>query len=487
MTTLILLMLIANFPGDVRVRGSYSFPEPRGIRENYWEGGNTYFYQRLRLYAAGFDAVLLTEKDRGEQWGDLVTGGIRYSSGNGFSAAAGALSVQFAHGLVLDHSGSWGSANPLALSKALSHRVELKNAESPGDADTGPLMGIATEYSFGSFTLAAVAARSHFDPSGTGLHRSPPEILARGSLTRDLMAFRAGCGPAGLSFALVSDNADTLETSGSRIGADLHIEGVNSVLTGEFSTDLSSSANFAISASRGSPDLRHGVTVSRNTGQMNETSEVFSTEHRFGAGYGLRWRLAPAVLVDGGILYLRGETDDRVKAGLQFTQSLQNRTELSQRFTVSYMNHEQTLNGRVSAGWNPHRDVSLTLKVPLALYSDTADADETGVGVELRLKHRVSDLLEYSLSASGCSTDGWNSRVYAYTLSFPGEFGSTALYGRTVLLQASVSLHIDDRAVLRLKGGWYRKEGEDTLGSGWEETEGPSRTEAGVQLDWNFE
>lgn len=487
MTAALLMILMMNLPGDIRTRGYISFPQPRGIEENYWAGGGSSFYQRLRLATEGFEAVILTEKDEGEEWGDLLTGGLRYSSGERFTAAAGALRVQFAQGMVLDHSGSWGSSDPLSLSKATSWRMRIENAESPGIADTGPLVGVAAGLSFGKISITGVIGRSNIDPGETGLHRSPGEILSKRSITRDLLAFRTGFGPAGFSFAAVRDEEDSIQASGSRIGADIFLQSDNSVLTGEITTDLDSVANFVLSATRGLPEFRHGVTLSRNSGEMPETSENFATSHQLGAGYGIRCRPLSGLIVDGGILYLQGNQEDRIKAGLQFTENLRTRTELSQRLRLSVSEGEQTLTGRAAAAFSPGRNLMISMKVPFTFYSSSNEVDESGLGIEVRLKHSLSDSFEYSISVAGCSTNGWNSRVYAYSLSFPGEFGSAALYEKSALLQASISLHIEERAVLRVKGSWYCMEGAETLGSGWEETEGPSTTAAGVQLDWNFQ
>ncbi len=87
---------------------------------------------------------------------------------------------------------------------------------------------------------------------------------------------------------------------------------------------------------------------------------------------------------------------------------------------------------------------------------------------------------------AAASTDGWNSRVYAYSLSFPGEFGSRPLYNSSRLLQSSISLHLSEEAILRIKAAWFSMPGEDYLGSGDNETEGSSKTAAGIQLDWKF-
>ncbi len=107
--------------------------------------------------------------------------------------------------------------------------------------------------------------------------------------------------------------------------------------------------------------------------------------------------------------------------------------------------------------------------------------------METRLRHRLSQAFEYSLSGAACSTDGWESRVYAYSLSFPGQFGSSALYNKAVLLQAAVSVHISPNAVLRGKYSWYSMQGEESLGTGYEETPGSSRNAWGFSLTgtWN--
>ena len=98
----------------------------------------------------------------------------------------------------------------------------------------------------------------------------------------------------------------------------------------------------------------------------------------------------------------------------------------------------------------------------------------------------LSIVLVAMLGGAACSTDGYNSRVYASASSFPAEFSSTALYNRTFLLFFQVSAEVSEGCFLR--GSIDRKivEDSDFLGSGWEETEGDSRTELGFQLDYAF-
>jgi hypothetical protein len=487
MTLFLVLLLTADLPGDIRIRTGFSWPSPRGIEESYWAGNGVCCYQRFRLNPNKWNIVLLTEKDRGEEWADLVTGGLQFTENESFSVTAGAVSVQFAQGLLLSHSGSWGTADPFSLSKPRALRVRIEPAESPGPTDGTSLTGAGSQYFAGGFSAAAVLCWSSIDPGETGLHRSSSEIASHNSVNEKLVAFRTGYGPAGISFAGVRRTADSTETDGSRIGADLYLEGEHSLLTGEFVTDLDSISNFVLSGTRGTPDLRHGLTLSRSTGSMPRTSGSFGTEHNIGTGYGIRWRISDKVLIDGGVLFLDCPVSDKVKAGIQFTESPASRTEFSQRLSFSGTGDEQTVSGRITASWSPGSDMVLSMKMPFAHHRSDHTASETGYGLEARLRHILSTEVEYSVSAAACSTDGWNSRVYAYSLSFPGEFGSTALYNSTVLLQGAVSLHISSAAVLRARCAWYNMEGEESLGSGWEETDGSCRTEAGLQLDWNFE
>jgi hypothetical protein len=54
------------------------------------------------------------------------------------------------------------------------------------------------------------------------------------------------------------------------------------------------------------------------------------------------------------------------------------------------------------------------------------------------------------------------------------------------VLQAAASVEAVEGLFLRGAAGWIRREGQGSLGSGWEETEGDSRTEVSMQLDWSF-
>ena len=472
--------------GDFRMRVEQSWPDPTGIRENLWQGNATPFYERLRFDFGLWSTVLLTEKDPGEEWGDLITGGLSYTDPEGISVAAGALRVQFAHGLILCHPGAWSGGDPLSLSKTPSWRMRLELSESPGANDAEPLTGVTAEYRVSDVAFSTVLGWSSTDTGSSGLHRTESEIENKRALDEKIAVVRAGFGPTGMSFAHMQQSEDFSDESSSRVGADFLFETEDALFTGEVAADFDSTLNFLLSGSRELADIRHALTVSRYTGSWVRSADSFGTNHNIGAGYGLRWRPAPGITLDAGTLVLDKEEEDSFKAGFQLLERVGNRTSLTQRFKFAATEEERTFRTQITASWSPYSDLTLSLKVPAAWYQSNSDPDENGTGVEVRLKHSPVTKLDVTVSAAAGSTNGWNSRIYAYSLSFPGEFGSMALYNSSVLFQGAVSVHISGSAVLRVKGAWYSMEGAEFLSSGSSETEGPSRTSAGMQLDWHY-
>jgi hypothetical protein len=483
-TTVVLTM---NAGGDFRMRAEHRWPEPRGITENLWRGSALSFYQRLLTSFGKWSCVILTEKDPGEEWGDLIAGGISYTNPESFTAAAGALRVQMAHGLVLCHPGEWSGTDVLGLSKTPGFRLRFEPSESPGAIDADPLTGAAAEYHFSNLSFSTVLGWSKIDTGSSGLHRTESELANRRSVDEKLAAVRAAYGPVGISFAHVYRTEDSLSVSASRIGTDFLFETEEAVLTGEIATDLDTTFNFMVSGSRGTAQFSHALTLSRFTGSQYRSSGGLVSGHQMGAGYGLTWRPQQGITLDAGTLFQDREEEDSFSAGFQLTERAGSRTDLTQRLKYTSTGEERTLTGQITTAWSPNSDLTLSLKLPFTRYSCTGSPGETGTGVEIRLKHNPVNMLEFSISAAAASTNGWNSSVYAYSLSFPGEFGSQVMYNSAVLLQGSVSVHVSENATVRMKAAWYNMNGAESLGSGSDETEGPARTSAGLQVDWSFQ
>lgn len=485
---LIIAILNSGVSGDNRIRSEYAWPSPAGVLNKTWQSNALSYYQRLRLSYDRWHTILLTEKDTGEEWGDLLTGGVSYSNPDKFSFAAGGLRVQFAHGLVLSHPGPWSSTDPLALSKSPKWRMRSEVSESPSANDANPFNGFSSIYTMGHYSFATALGWSHIDSGSSGLHQTETELNNQGSLTDKLAAIRVGYKSFGLSFAYSEQEEEQEGTVESfpRVGFDFNYENENSVLTGELAMANDSSANFIVSAGRGLPQFRHTLTLSRNTTNLPRSSGIFGSNHILGAGYGIRWRPLNNFTIDAGALFFDREDEDLFKAALQFSERLPNRFILTERVKISSSSSATITQAQIQAAWSPFSDLTLSLKVPFAFYRSNEDEDENGGGVEIRLKHTPSPIIDLVVSAAAASTNGWNSRIYAYSLSFPGEFGSKPLYNSSRLIQSSISLHLSEEVILRIKAAWFSMPGEEYLGSGDNETEGSSKTTAGVQLDWKF-
>lgn len=487
-TLITILAVLGNSSGDFRVRAEQGWPAPAGIVENLWQGSSLSFYQRLCVDFDRWHSVIFTEKDPGEEWGDLITGGVGWNASDNFKAVAGALRVQFAHGLVLSHPGPWSGGDPLALSKTPPFRMRLDLSESPGANDAEPLTGAAAEYTFNSLSISTVLGWSKTDTGSSGLHRTESELDNRRAVEEKLAAVRVGLGPAGISAVHTVTTFETETESVTRLSSDFQLQAEDAVFTGEVASDFDSTFNFLLSGSRGQSDFRHALSISRFTGNWPRSGGSSTTNHKISAGYGVRWRPIDRVTLDAGLQILDTGEEDRWKLGLQLSERIACRTSLTQRFKLTSTEEERTYRIQVSSTWSPHSDLTFTVKLPVALYQNTGNPaeDENGAGIEIRLKHSPFALIDITVSAAAASTDGWNSRIYAYSLSFPGEFGSRALYNSSAILQAAVSLHISESTALRLKGSFYNMEGAESCGSGSSETAGSSRTSAGMQLDWGF-
>ncbi len=483
---LTIAILLSTVSGDSRIRSEYSWPSPAGVLNKTWQSNALAYYQRLRLTHDRWHAVLLTEKDIGEEWGDLLTGGISYSNPDKFSFAAGGLRLQFAHGLVLSHPGPWSGTNPLALSKSPKWRMRSEVSESPSANDANPFNGLSSVYNSGHYSLSAALGWSLIDSGSSGLHQTETDINNQDSITDKLAAIRIGYKFFGISFAYSEQEEDGTIQSSPRAGFDFNIETDESVLTGELALGSDSSANFIVAAGRGIPGFRHTLTLSRHTTDLPRSSEIFGSDHNLGAGYGIRWRPLNNFTIDAGALFFDREAEDLFKAALQFSERLPNRFILTERIKISTTSIETTTQAQITTVWSPFPDLTFSLKFPFAFYRSNEAADQNGGGVEIRFKHSPSQKIDFVVSMAAASTDGWNSRVYAYSLSFPGEFGSRPLYNSSRLLQSSISLHLSEEAILRIKASWFSMPGQDYLGSGDNETEGSSKTAAGIQLDWKF-
>ncbi|MFO8184226.1 MAG: hypothetical protein R6U39_08640 [Candidatus Aegiribacteria sp.] len=488
------LFSMARAGGDLRFRLQRRAPDPRGILENYYTGDGWDFYSRLMYSSGAWGFTFLTHKARGEDWGDILGGGAAWTPAAGpvSSVSAGFLRADMGTGLVIAVPGSFSDISELSMYKPPNSRNRIRPATSPRGCRADPLTGAGVILSAGGLDISLLAALSPIDSLAGGYHRTPSEVLGRGALLEKLAAVRLARGGLGLTGMAASRNRGD-GYSWMKLGTDWSADLGDWNSSGEVAVggDSSGSAVAGWTAlSRNAAHFRHMVTVLRNPEGFpaERSSAPVSRQCDIGVVTGFRWRVFPGAAVKAGAGAYFSATDDLLLASM----------ELQYRFpwsmTGSLGSRTRTESNRFSwrswlgSVWQPHDLLSIRTKVQLSGWNDSRlDSTESGSGLELKLRYTRGRGFRLDLGGAACSTDGYNSRVYAGGSSFPGVFSSTAIYGRTILLFSQLSVRVADK--LWLRGAVSRRtvDGASSLGSGWEETQGDSRTDFGFQLDYAFQ
>lgn len=492
--TLLILFRSSSAEGDLRFRLQRRLPGCRGTLENYYTGDEFDFYSRFRYRSDLWRFILLTDKARGEEWGDIIAGGAAWTP-EGYpvnSVSVGWLKADLGSGLVLSFPGQFSSLSELSLYKPPTSRNRIEPATSPWGCRSEPLTGIGIMLSTGEMDISILTALSPIDSLVSGYHRTGSEVLGRNAFIEKLAAVRISGQHWGITAAAAARN-ETPEYDWFRCGSDWNIDLGSLNISGEAAAGADSSGTTIAawgSFSQNFPLFRHMLTVLRNPAgyPSDRTSPPISRECDTGICYGFRWKTFPRMALKAGTGTYFSEDNSlllaSLEAGYRFPWSMEATVGIRTRTETDEFSWRSWL----GSSWQPQTRFKIRTKIQISGWSSSPeDSSETGVGIELKFRYSPKTWLTLDLGGAACSTDGYNSRVYAGGSSFPGVFGSTALYDRSFLLFFQVSAEVSEGFFLR--GALGRKIVEDAgfLGSGWEETEGDSRTELGFQLDYAFQ
>lgn len=494
---LILLLFLSGtvpaFEGDVRIRLHRRFPACRGTIENYYAGDEFGFYDRFRFSSGAIRFLLLLDKARGEEWVDIISGGAIWTPPDGIlqSVSVGWLKVDLGSGMVISCPGTWSGSSELALYKPPGIRNRIEPATSAWGCRGNPLTGVGAIARFGDIDVSFLAAYSRLDSIGDGHHRTTSEIAGKATIRETLGAVRVGGEEWGVTLAGAIEN-DSDSRYWVRMGTDWDLDFSAFRFTGETAAGVDStgvSAAFWAAPSQHFGNFRHMLMLLRNPSDFPDarTSLPTGRECDIGFCYGFRWNVFSRTALKAGagtyfnndehLLLASSEVQYRFPWSMEATAGIRTRTE-TEEFSW------RTWTGN---NWQPFEKFNIRTKLSITGWSSDEDSTESGTGIELRIRYSPVSLLSLGLGGAAFSTDGYNSRVYAAKAFFPGEFGSTALWDRGFMFHVSMSAEISEYLFLRAR--FLRKIIEDAavLGSGWEETEGDSRTEFGFQLDCVFD
>lgn len=490
---LLILFSSLSAEGDLRFRLQRRFPDCRGTLENYYTGDEYDFFSRLRYRSDILTFIFLMDKARGEQWVDIIAGGVTWMPKDSpvSSVSAGWLKADLGSGLVLSFPGRFSNISELSLYKPPDSRNRIEPATSARACRSEPLTGAGLMLSVVGVDISLLAALSEIDSIGSGYHRTSSEITGRSVLIEKLGAVRISGQHWGITAAAASLN-ETPKYNWLRCGTDWNIDIGSINISGEAAVGVDSSGNAAAgwgSFCQNSSLFRHMLMVLRNpdTYPSDRSSAPISRECDIGICYGFRWKIFPRMSLKTGtgtyfieessLLLASIETEYRFPWSMEATAGVRTRTEKD----------EQSWRGWLGSNWQPLERFNIRTKIQLSGWSSSLeDSSETGAGLELKLRFSPKSWLTLNLGGAACSTDGYNTRIYAGGSSFPGVFGSTTLYGRSFLLFFQASAEVSERLYLRGAAGSRIVENAECIGSGWEETEGDSRTELGFQLDYDF-
>ena len=494
LTALFILPGLVSAGGDLRFRLQRRLPGCRGTLENYYTGNEFDFYSRFRFQSELMQFTLLTDKARGEEWANIIAGGASWTpeSYPVNSVSAGWLKADLGTGLVISFPGRFSSLSELSMYKPPNSKNRIEPATSPWGCRAEPLTGIGIMLQAGGADISVLTALSPIDSISGGYHRTVSELLGRNVYTEKLAAVRVSWQHLGITAAAAS-RSETPEYSWFRCGSDWNADIGSLNLAGEAAAGVDSSGTSIAawgSLSQEFSEFRHMLTVLRNPPgyPSDRTSPPVSRECDIGICYGFRWKMFPRMALKAGTGTYFNQDSSLLLASLQaeyrFPWSMEAAAGIRTRTETDCTSFRTWL----GTTWQPQNRLKIRTKIQITGWnSSPEDSSETGVGIELKLRYAPRNWLTLDLGGAACSTDGYNSRVYAGASSFPGEFGSTALYNRSFLFFFGAAAELSEGFYLR--GTVERKIVEDAgfLGSGWEETEGNSRTELGFQLDYAFQ
>jgi hypothetical protein len=332
---------------------------------------------------------------------------------------------------------------------------------------------------------------SQVDPSEGGYHRTRGERDSRGSLLEVLSAVRAEWRLFGLT-AASSWAAEDDSPSWRRAGIDARWARGSFVMPGELAVGHDSSGTataFWVAPAHQLERFRHCFAVfSHPKSFPDRRGDVpVGADCDLGARYGFRCRPLDRVRLAGRLEGLGREDCDLTAASGEVSVRPARRTEASLGMRHDWEGAERSWRSLFKLSWDPSSAVGISTRLQLTGFRGPGeDGSQAGSSVELRVSCRPYRRLALRGGAAAFDTDGYESRVYAAELAFPGQFGSVALYGSGFLMQLSVSLQTAPGMFLRARTLHEAREDVEALGSGWEETQGGSRTTVSVQLDCAF-
>jgi hypothetical protein len=142
---------------------------------------------------------------------------------------------------------------------------------------------------------------------------------------------------------------------------------------------------------------------------------------------------------------------------------------------------------RFHLAYNPTREVHLKSRIEFSWYNDEHNPLETGVMVYQDISYRPTKIpLTLTARFAVFETDSWNTRIYAYENDVLYYFSIPAYYssGTRTYLLAKYSINRNFDVWFRVAQTFFAD--QQVLGSGLDRIDGPTRSDARVQVRLKF-
>ncbi len=169
----------------------------------------------------------------------------------------------------------------------------------------------------------------------------------------------------------------------------------------------------------------------------------------------------------------------------RFKHKHKNQTSENSQLSMVMPYDQQAL--RFHLSYNPTRTVNLKTRVEFAWYHEENLPGETGAIVYQDISYRPHRIpLAITCRLAIFETDSWNSRIYAYENDALYYFSIPAYYsqGTRAFLLVKYSLNRNMDIWFRIAQTYFANTTE--LGSGLDKIEGPTRTDARIQIRYKF-
>ncbi len=509
-----------SFPGRSKliIRGTLVPQTKEGYspitREDYISNPNSrYLGNPLHLYGQyryslsdNISALVTLEKDAGERGCDFISWSATAKNiGVVEKLVVGSYSARFGQGLVM-----WNAFIPDYSWEPVANMRREQGISPQGSADeNSAYKGIAATLTKGALSLSIMASSRRVDAivteSGytsllkTGLHNTPLTRERKGSL---------GVKMAGLNFALslrrfkvgVTISSDfksqpysgrdslllTREKEGAKIvsnaGADWRFIKGRTLLYGEIAIDGYSSKGGVAGIIT---NTKNGMEISIR-GRLTEKS--YKSPHSNVSGVkgsgvwsiGTGFKYKPS---NNLTFFLKGELAERYfKLSLLGDYSIKKVVNVSLRGTINGTKRETRVDVKILKGDN----FTVHTRADLSIIKNES-RDTYGFYLHneliLRLFRKKADI---SVRGAWFNVKEWDNRIYSYEREVLYQFRTSALYGKGLRYYINLKVPIGERINLWMRYASTRYLDREIIGEGPEKIQGPSKSEAKIQLEYSF-